>query len=143
MVDRPRFSRDFNQAIRFDSTTPRGHTNRGLCYRSLKRYEKALSDFENALEINPNDSHVMVRIADAFHKMGQEADAISFYEQALAVSKDDKLVIQEKLTHQDIANMVGSSREMVSRVMKELTVGEYITVTKKIIQINKKLPYNW
>jgi len=54
-----------------------------------------------------------------------------------------KQVIEEKLTHQDIANMVGSSREMVSRVMKELCLGEYVSVNNKIIEIHKKLPYSW
>jgi CRP/FNR family cyclic AMP-dependent transcriptional regulator len=54
-----------------------------------------------------------------------------------------KQVLAEKLTHQDIANMVGSSREMVSRVMKELSLGNYVTVTNKIIEINGKLPYSW
>jgi len=52
-------------------------------------------------------------------------------------------IIEEKLTHQDIANMVGSSREMVSRVLKELSSGGYITVTHKTITINGKLPYSW
>src|SRR5690606_37398506 len=31
--------------------------------------------------------------------------------------------IEPKLTHQEIADMVGASREMVSRIMRELTVG--------------------
>ncbi|MBQ9577920.1 MAG: helix-turn-helix domain-containing protein, partial [Ottowia sp.] len=31
-----------------------------------------------------------------------------------------KLVVREKLSRQDIAKMVGASREMVSRVMKDL-----------------------
>ncbi|MDQ2695526.1 MAG: Crp/Fnr family transcriptional regulator, partial [Pseudomonadota bacterium] len=44
----------------------------------------------------------------------------------LASDQDGKLVIEERLTHQDIANMVGASREMVSRIMKDLTTGGYI-----------------
>jgi CRP/FNR family transcriptional regulator, cyclic AMP receptor protein len=48
-----------------------------------------------------------------------------------------------KLTHQDIANMVGASREMVSRVMKELVVGGYIEVRQKHIRILKTFPKNW
>lgn len=48
-----------------------------------------------------------------------------------------------KLTHQDIANMVGASREMVSRVMKELVVGGYIEVQQKHIRILKNFPKNW
>ena len=61
----------------------------------------------------------------------------------LAKPNNGKHVIEDKLTHQDIANMVGSSREMVSRVMKELSQGNYITINNKIIEINKKLPYSW
>ncbi len=48
-----------------------------------------------------------------------------------------------KLTHQDIANMVGASREMVSRVMKELVIGGYIEMQQKHIRILKTFPKNW
>lgn len=56
---------------------------------------------------------------------------------------DGKKVIEQKLTHQDIANMVGASREMVSRILKDLSTGGYITVDKKTITINEKLPAGW
>ena len=39
-------------------------------------------------------------------------------------------VVVERLTQQDIAERVGSSREMVSRIFKELTVGGYIEVAR-------------
>jgi len=61
----------------------------------------------------------------------------------LAKPSNGKQVIEDKLTHQDIANMVGSSREMVSRVLKELSQGNYVTINNKIIEINQKLPYSW
>lgn len=61
----------------------------------------------------------------------------------LAVEKDGIAVIEQKLTHQDIANMVGASREMVSRILKDLTTGHYITVQQHQITINKKLPSHW
>lgn len=51
--------------------------------------------------------------------------------------------VSPKLTHQDIANMVGASREMVSRVMKELVVGGYIEIQQKQIHIIKSFPKNW
>jgi len=60
-----------------------------------------------------------------------------------AKSQEGKMVIEEKLTHQEIANMIGSSREMVSLILKELSNGGYITIEKKLITINKKLPYSW
>jgi len=52
----------------------------------------------------------------------------------------DEWVIEDKLTHSEIANMIGSSREMVSKILKELTDGGYISTDKKQITIHKKLP---
>ena len=53
---------------------------------------------------------------------------------------DDEWVIEDKLTHNEIANMIGSSREMVSKILKELADGGYISTDKKQITIHKKLP---
>lgn len=61
----------------------------------------------------------------------------------LSTDINGKHVIEQKLTHQDIANMVGASREMVSRILKDLAVGGYISVDKKTITINEKLPAGW
>jgi len=61
----------------------------------------------------------------------------------LAGSNEEEIVITDKLTHQDIANMVGASREMVSRVLKDLANKGYISTLKKRITIHKKLPYDW
>jgi len=61
----------------------------------------------------------------------------------MAEDIDDQKVINQKLTHQDIARMIGSSREMVSRIMKDLQKGGYITPGNKQIIINEKLPPGW
>jgi CRP/FNR family transcriptional regulator, cyclic AMP receptor protein len=62
----------------------------------------------------------------------------------LAVEKEDgKLAIPEKLTQQEIAERVGASRDMVSRIFRDLTAGGYITVENRIITINKKPPARW
>lgn len=58
----------------------------------------------------------------------------------LAEPEGDKHVIRERVTHQNLADLVGSSRVMVSRILKDLSVGEYITVEKGRIVINRKLP---
>jgi len=59
------------------------------------------------------------------------------------MSDENKRIHSPKLTHQDIANMVGSSREMVSRIMKQLIIGEYIEQKSGYIEIKKKLPASW
>jgi CRP/FNR family cyclic AMP-dependent transcriptional regulator len=52
-------------------------------------------------------------------------------------------VIEEKLTQQELADMVGSSRETVNRIFNELVVGGFITKEKGQINIKKKLPYSF
>ena len=52
-------------------------------------------------------------------------------------------VVRQKLTQQDIADRIGSSREMVNRVMKELTTGGYIGQRGGRLVIQRKLPPAW
>lgn len=55
----------------------------------------------------------------------------------------DERIVRHKLTQQDIAARVGSSREMVNRVMKELTTGGYVSVRDGRHVIHRKLPPAW
>jgi CRP/FNR family cyclic AMP-dependent transcriptional regulator len=61
----------------------------------------------------------------------------------LAVEQNGSLVIEEKLTQQDIASRVGASREMISRIFKDLTAGGYISVDRKRITIRRNPPRHW
>jgi CRP/FNR family cyclic AMP-dependent transcriptional regulator len=95
-----------------------------LLLKSMERLREANKKIESLALLD-----VYGRVARLFTKLGRLENGVQ--------------VIDEKLTHQDIASMVGSSREMVSRVMKELSGGGYISVTNKTITVNGKLPYSW
>ncbi len=56
---------------------------------------------------------------------------------------DGKLQIPDKITQQEIAERVGASRDMVSRIFRDLTAGGYIKVENRIVTINKKPPARW
>ena len=59
----------------------------------------------------------------------------------LAITTDGKLVVGEKLSQQDIANMVGASREMVNRILKDLSDRGFISIeSKQIIIHDHRLP---
>ena len=49
----------------------------------------------------------------------------------------------KQITHQAIASRVGASREMVSRLLKDLEKGGYIELGVKRITLKKKLPARW
>jgi CRP/FNR family cyclic AMP-dependent transcriptional regulator len=61
----------------------------------------------------------------------------------MAKQHNGELVIEEKVTQQDIASRVGASREMISKIFKELVAGDYIRIVQKRIIINKKPPRLW
>jgi CRP/FNR family cyclic AMP-dependent transcriptional regulator len=63
---------------------------------------------------------------------------------SLAVEQPDgRMMIPEKLTQQEIADRVGASRDMVSRIFKDLTAGGYVSVVDRQITINRKPPAKW
>jgi CRP/FNR family cyclic AMP-dependent transcriptional regulator len=61
----------------------------------------------------------------------------------LAEERDGKLVIAERLTQQDIASRVGASRAMVSRILKDLATGGYISIQRDRILLNRRPPLRW
>jgi CRP/FNR family cyclic AMP-dependent transcriptional regulator len=52
----------------------------------------------------------------------------------------DRRILRHALTQADIADRIGASREMVNRVLRELTVGGYISQQSGRIHLLKKLP---
>ena len=70
---------------------------------------------------------------------------ISVLEEPNDVSTSDSAtgVTLESITHQEIASRVGASREMVSRLLKDLEKGGYIEMGTKRITLLKKLPNRW
>jgi CRP/FNR family transcriptional regulator, cyclic AMP receptor protein len=65
--------------------------------------------------------------------------------ESLAVAQPDGTrLIEQRLTHADIAARVGCSREMVSRLMKDLEAGGYVTSKRAVgIALSGKLPNRW
>lgn len=57
--------------------------------------------------------------------------------------QDGRRIVTERLTHQLLADMIGCSREMVSRIMSDLSRGGYIRVDKRQWTIEKKLPADY
>ncbi len=52
-------------------------------------------------------------------------------------------VINHRFTHQELAKRIGASREMVTRIFRDLIVGGYLRVEGKRLIIAKKLPASW
>jgi len=108
--------------------------------------------FRECLEESPEVGYHLVqalarqvrRLTETVNMMGRDVyGRIRTLLESLAVERDGMLVIEQPMTQQDIGNRIASSREMVSRVFKELKSGGYIEEQDKRIIIKKKLPLNW
>jgi len=51
--------------------------------------------------------------------------------------------ITSPITQQELANLVGASREMISRIFKGLKEGDYISLEGKRIILKRELPARW
>jgi len=65
--------------------------------------------------------------------------------EAMAVTQADGMrLIEERLTHADMAARVGCSREMVSRLMKDLERGGFLrALGPRSLVLSKRLPPRW
>ncbi len=60
-----------------------------------------------------------------------------------ATPQPDGARVTPRITHQELASRVGSSREMISKILKELRVGGYISIENHCVHIHKDLPDRW
>ncbi len=107
--------------------------------------------FEKCVEQEPRIGNMVMqilaqRVREADRKIGTLALMDVYGRVAstlleLSVYSNGKLVVGEKLSQQELANMVGASREMVNRILKDLTDRGFISVeSKSITIINRELP---
>jgi CRP/FNR family transcriptional regulator, cyclic AMP receptor protein len=108
------------------------------------------ADFKRVMAKSPQMAdHVMQGLAQRLREADKKISSLALMDVygrvartllQLATKRDGVLVVSEKLSQQDIANMVGASREMVNRILKELEGSGYIKMESKNIIIHDQLP---
>jgi CRP/FNR family cyclic AMP-dependent transcriptional regulator len=101
-------------------------------------FKKSLADnFEMAMAVMRG---LVKRLREADRKIGSLA-LLDVYGRVarllldMAETVDGEKVVTKRLPKQDIAKMIGASREMVSRVMKDLQMGGYIEMRGSTIVV--------
>lgn len=60
-----------------------------------------------------------------------------------SVLEDGVRFLPRKMSQQELANLVGASRDMISKILKDLATGKYIEVSDRRITILRNLPSRW
>ncbi len=69
---------------------------KGLVLNAMQKFQEAVSAFSQALEFEPENSDILVELADALSTLGNYIDANSFYEKAARIQPQN-LTINAKL----------------------------------------------
>ena len=69
-----------------DRTTIPSVWYRGVAYFNLDKKLLALSDFEEALNLNPYNPHVLNNVATVYELFGESEKAIEYYQEAIRVA---------------------------------------------------------
>ncbi|MGI9287925.1 MAG: Crp/Fnr family transcriptional regulator [Pseudomonadales bacterium] len=110
------------------------------------------NDFMQCLHSNPAVSFMIIRsLVERIREMTEDVSTLALLDVYGRVAKTlmrhstecDGKRLTEPMTHQDIANLVGSSREMISRILKDLRTGGYVSVKDKQLILEKPLPSGW
>jgi CRP/FNR family cyclic AMP-dependent transcriptional regulator len=106
-------------------------------------------DFRRALSSNPDTMLSLLKVfLERLRKADEKIESLAFtnvrdrvasFLMQSAEPQGGTWFVREALTHQEIADMVGSSRETVSRAIKELQVAGHISIERKRITIHKQL----
>lgn len=126
---------------------------------SVRTMEKAdfciiyKQDFNQVLDQHPNIAKTLIRnITRRVRALTEKVKSLALQDvygrvtkvlNSLATERNDEFYVEEKLTQQDIADRVGASREMVARILKDLTIGGYISFENRHIVIHRRLPANY
>jgi len=82
----------FDKAISLDSDNASAHSNRGkLYFDQLNEYEKALADFNAALNLNQNKVKTLIERGNLFYTTGFFEKAWRDYSRAISIQKDHAL----------------------------------------------------
>jgi CRP/FNR family cyclic AMP-dependent transcriptional regulator len=111
------------------------------------------AEFDSFLHENPDLAlHIVRKLARRVRDLTENVRSLALMDVygrvarlllELAEDRDGKLVIEEHLTHKDIASRVGASREMISRIFSDLSDGGYVRKEDGHLVIARKPPPRW
>lgn len=69
----------------------------GECYKQMNKLRSAISAYNDAINLNPNDAKLYNRLAGCLNRMGDYSNALSAIEKGISLNKDDIYAKFQKL----------------------------------------------
>jgi len=108
--------------------------------------------FAEFLATTPDAAPRMIHhLAEKVRELTQDVERLALqdvYGRLVSILREraeatDGRLITSPITQQELANLVGASREMISRIFKELKSGNYISLEGKRVVLQRDLPARW
>ena len=150
------------KAIVFNISEPDGHSNLGIVYLMMRQYEKALSEVERAVSLNPNHFGSLLRLVYVLNGIGRFEEAISVLKSARRLSPTPyqayfvHLATAYRLTGQ-YKEAIETAKEALKQVTNNILIHLQLTATysmmgreeearaaaAEIMKINPKFSLEW
>jgi len=111
------------------------------------------ADFNEVVAANPACMQIIMRnLVGRIRELTDNVRALALIDvfgrisrvfDSMAEPEGEMRIIRRRMTQQDLANLVGASREMVNRILRELVAGDYIEIHHQYILLKRKLPARW
>ena len=79
----------YERALQVDPASAEAHSNIGVVYFALGRFEGAIRHFRKAVESRPEYGTAYANMAAAYARLGQHEEAVDSYQRALALDPED------------------------------------------------------
>ncbi|MCB9100465.1 MAG: tetratricopeptide repeat protein [Anaerolineales bacterium] len=131
---------EFNRTIRLThevSGTDVLYYHRGLAYFGMSNFDKALADFQQALDLNPDNPSVYVGIGSAYYAKDDWEKATEMYNKALKLQPD----FTEAIHGLGLVNFIqGNNEEALTNFQHAVTTNKEFSITYCALgQVYRKL----
>ena len=93
----------FSKAIELDANYAKAYNGRGIAYRNLKEYKRAIEDYNKAIELNVNYTKAYYNRGNAYNDLTEYERAVEDYNKAIELNVNyTKAYIKRGLAYYDL-----------------------------------------
>jgi tetratricopeptide (TPR) repeat protein len=119
------------------------YEERGDCYYALEKYKDALNDYDNALDLKPNNPEYMRRKSNVLFRLNRMSDAQDLIEKASRLDPKNKWVQEQKDFYESDGVKAYNHSKQGMELSRSNHFQEAISEFTEAIRLNGNEPYNY